>query len=557
MRTYISGPVTVALQMVAPAPAQVAARDVDHSVQPIASDPVSIDSGRLMGTKLASGVRAYLGVPYAAPPTGGRRWRAPAPIKWTGSMPANRKGAACIQVLRPHDINHYFGEEATSEDCLYLNLWSPAAATPAAKLPVIVFIYGGGFTIGSSGMANYDGEAVARAGAVFVNFNYRVGAMGFMAHPELTAEQGGHSGNYGLMDQIAALKWVRANIARFGGDPDKVLIMGQSAGASSVVAHLFSPLSKGLFRAAAMSSGCNYRQDGQTLAEAEQAGLAMQARVRAPSLTALRNVPADRILAVQSENQLGLSVSGVRIGGPIIDGFVLPAPKAEALAAGAVNRVSVIASYTSNDLSFGFEPLLAAKTVTDYRAAATKLWGDAARQFLTLFPVKTGAEVPATARRAATEAGFEGNARHCAREQVRLGQTAFIADYARVHPYVPGVKIADQNIATVGAYHTSDIPYFFGTQDAFNMFRPTRNWTPWDRELSARMMGSLIAMAATGSPDTPAMRWSGWTPKAESKIVFGDAISTVKLDPKRLDWLEANPAATAPVVRPRGANPID
>ena len=136
----------------------LAAQSPDRSVQPIVGDPVTTESGRITGTQLPSGVRAYLGIPFAAPPTGDLRWRAPEPIKWSGIMPANRKGAACIQVLRPHDINHYFGEEATSEDCLTLNLWVPAAATPAAKLPVIVFIYGGGFTIGSSGMANYDGE---------------------------------------------------------------------------------------------------------------------------------------------------------------------------------------------------------------------------------------------------------------------------------------------------------------------------------------------------------------------------------------------------------------
>jgi para-nitrobenzyl esterase len=534
-----------------------AAPAADRSIQSLDGDPVTIDSGRVAGTRLASGVRAYLGIPFAAPPTGDLRWRAPAPIAWTGIMPANRKQAACIQVLRPHDINHYFGEEATSEDCLYLNLWAPPTATPSSTLPVVVFIYGGGFTIGSSGMANYDGEAVAKAGAVFVNFNYRVGAMGFMAHPALSAEQGGHSGNYGLMDQIAALKWIRANIAKFGGDPDRVLIMGQSAGAGSVVSHIFSPLSKGLFRAAVMSSGCNYKQDGQALAEAETAGLAMQGRVKAADLAALRNIPADRILAAQSENQLGLSVSGVRIGGPIVDGHVLPLRKAEALARGAVNRVPIIASYTSNDLAFGLEPLLAAKTVADYNAAADKLWGEAAPEFLKLWPVEVDVDVRPTVRRAAAEALWETSARHCAREQTKLGQPAWIGEFARIHPYVPGVRIADQDTATVGAYHTADIPYFFGTQDAFNLFRPTRNWTPWDRELSAKMTGSLIAMAATGSPDTPAMRWAGWTPKAESKIVFGDAISAVKLDAKRLDWLAAHPASVTPVVRPRGANPID
>jgi len=529
----------------------------DVSINAIEGDPVVIESGRVAGTELESGVRAYLGIPFAAPPTGDLRWAAPQPIKWAGIMPANRKGPACIQVLRPHDINHYFGEEATSEDCLTLNLWTPAAATSASKLPVIVFIYGGGFTIGSSGMANYGGESVAKAGAVFVNFNYRVGAMGFMAHPELTTEQGGHSGNYGLMDQIAALKWVRANIAKFGGDPEKVLIMGQSAGATSAMAHIFSPLSKGLFRAAVMSSGCNYRQDGQTLVEAERAGIAMQERMNASSLAALRNVPADRILAAQSETQLGLSISGVRISGPIIDGFVLPVKKAVAVATGSINRVPIIAGYTANDIGFGFEPLLAAKTIADFKAAASALWGDAAPEFLKLYPVKTDTDVPATARRAVTEASWEGGARYCAQAQARLGMPAWIDEYTRVHPYFPGVRLADQNTATIGAYHTADIPYFLGTQDAYNMFRPTRTWTAWDRELSARMMGSLIAMAATGSPDTPTMRWNNWTPRAETKIVFGNSITSDKLDRKRLDWLAAHPAKTAPVVRPRGANPID
>ncbi len=546
----------IAALFAAVALAPVVAATPDRSIQPIAGDPVATESGRVAGTQLPSGVQAYLGIPFAAPPTGDLRWRAPEPVSWSGIMPANRKGAACIQVLRPHDINHYFGEEATSEDCLYLNVWSPASASPAAKLPVIVFIYGGGFTIGSSGMANYDGENVARAGAVFVNFNYRVGAMGFMAHPELTAEQGGHSGNYGLMDQIAALKWVRANIAKFGGDPDKVLIMGQSAGAGSVISHIFSPQSKGLFRAAVMSSGCNFRSDGQSLADAEKAGLAMQDRVKAPSLAALRNVPADRILAAQSETQLGLSVSGVRIAGPIVDGYVLPVKKADALAAGAINRVPIIASYNANDLSFGFEPLLAAKTVADYEAAAAKLWGDAAPAFLKLFPVKADADVPTTARRAATEAGLEGSARFCAQAQATLGQPAWIDEYTRVHPYVPGVHLADQNIATVGAYHTADIPYFFGTQDAYNMFRPTRNWTVWDRELSAKMMGSIIAMAATGSPDTPAMRWPAWTARPESKILFGDAVTVEKLDAKRHDWLATHPVAAQPAP-PRLSNPRD
>jgi para-nitrobenzyl esterase len=162
----------------------------------IPGDPVRTTGGMVAGTRLASGVHAYLGVPFAQPPVGNLRWQPPQPLRWDGIWNADRKGPECIQVLRQHDINHYFGEEATAEDCLFLNVWTPANAKAGTKLPVIVFIYGGGSTIGSSGMAHYDGENVARHGAVYVNFNYRAGMLWLMAHPELTREQGGHSGNY-------------------------------------------------------------------------------------------------------------------------------------------------------------------------------------------------------------------------------------------------------------------------------------------------------------------------------------------------------------------------
>ncbi|MDE3167098.1 MAG: carboxylesterase family protein, partial [Acidobacteriota bacterium] len=172
---------------------------------PVPGDPVRIGSGLVSGMTLASGVKAYLGIPFAAPPTGALRWREPQPVTpWKGVYHADRKMPECIQVLRPHNINHYFGEEASGENCLYLNLWAPAAAKESAGLPVIVFIYGGGSTIGSSGMALYAGETVAQRGAVFVNFNYRLGALGFLAHPELTAESPHHqSGNYAYLDQVA------------------------------------------------------------------------------------------------------------------------------------------------------------------------------------------------------------------------------------------------------------------------------------------------------------------------------------------------------------------
>src|SRR5687768_5098611 len=224
----------------------------------IRNDPVAVESGSLAGTELASGVRAYLGVPFAAPPVRELRWRPPQPMpSWQGIYHADRTAPECIQTLRAHDINHYFGEEATSEDCLYLNIWAPPQAAGASSMPVVVWIYGGGFTIGSASMANYSGEQLAAKGVVYVAIAYRVGALGFLAHADLSAESPQRvSGNYGFLDQIAALQWIQRNIARFGGDPGSVTIMGQSAGSASVSVLQASPLSRGLFhRAVGMSGG--------------------------------------------------------------------------------------------------------------------------------------------------------------------------------------------------------------------------------------------------------------------------------------------------------------
>jgi len=528
----------------------------DKSMQPIASDPVATTSGRVAGTALASGVKAYLGVPFAQAPVGDLRWAPPKPSQWSGTFNADRKGAACIQVLRPHDINHYFGEEATGEDCLTLNMWAPAAAKAGDKLPVVVFIYGGGFTIGSSGMANYDGEQMAKAGAVFVNFNYRVGALGFLAHPELTKEQGGASGNYGLMDQTLALQWVHDNIAKFGGDPAKVVIMGQSAGAGSVASQVLAPAARGLFRAAVMSSGCNLRGAKPTLADAQKIGLAMQEKLGTKSLAEMRQIPADRILAAQSETQLGLSVSGVRINGPIVDGRVLPKQATDAVASGDFAKVPMIASFNEDDMAFGFEPLTSAKTVADYQAGAAKLFGADAPAFLKLYPVKTDADIRATARRAAQDANLAASARACAVDTASQGVPVFIDEYARRHPYIPGVKLADQDTATVGAYHTADIPYWFATQDAYNSIRPTRVWTEWDRTLSDRMKGALLALANTGSPDTPAMPWKAWSAKNDTLLWLGDKVEAVKINATGQAWIAAHKPAAANQM-PRLSRPRD
>ncbi len=527
--------------------AAVAGPSVAQVVTPIA--PIQTGSGAVAGKVLDSGVKAWLGIPFAEPPVQDLRWKPPQPIHWQGVWNADRKMPECIQVLRPHNINHYFGEEPTSENCLYMNIWAPGNSNANSKLPVIVFIYGGGSTIGSAGIDLYGGETMAKRGAVFVNFNYRLGILGFMAHPELTKEQGGHSGDYAYLDQNAALRWIHENIAKFGGDPDKVVIMGQSAGAGSVIQQTFSPLSKGLFRGAVMSSGCNWGTSRDIpLAEAEKTGLDIQKRLGASDLADMRNVPADKILALQNERQVGANVTnGVRVGG-VIDGYFMPKTQTEILKDHQFNDVPIIASFNHDEAA---SPLSRAKTVAEYREIAAKMYGKDVDAFLKLYPVGNASDIRAVAGAVARESGLEKNARQCAMLQTQYDKSkAYIDTYSRKHPYAPGVKIADQDPATIGAYHTADIPYWFGTQDAFNELRVTRNWTPWDRELSRRMSAMLIAFANTGDPSTARDRWPAWSPSREVKLEFNDDIRVVPLNVKGIEWLAAHRAQHVEMVPP-------
>jgi len=512
---------------------------------PVPGDPVRIDSGRVAGKVLPSGVRAYLGIPFAAPPVGQNRWREPQPIQaWKGVYNADRKMPECIQVLRAHDINHYFGEEATSEDCLYLNVWAPPSARAGANLPVIVFIYGGGNTIGSSGMPLYSGDTVAKRGAVFVNFNYRVGAFGFMAHPGLTAESPHHqSGNYAHLDQVAALQWIHRNIAQFGGDPSKVIISGQSAGAGAVSVLQASPLTKGLYRGAVAMSGGTWSTGGEipNLDTAQATGLKIQQALGKASIAEMRNVTADRILALQSESQVGASGGSIRVGGAIADGYFLPTTPGKIFAAHQQVDVPLIVGFTHDESS---NDLRTAKSVAEYKAAATKLYGKDADEFLKLYPVAGDAEIAEVGGTAAREGMVGRTMRNWAVAQSKSGSApVWIFMFSRVHPYIPGVVIADQNTATIGAYHNADVPYWFGTMEALNLIRPTRKYTDYDRSLSEKMTAALIAFANMGSPNTAAVPWPEWKPGKEVLVEYGNTIRSQPMQTARLDFMAAHPIA--------------
>jgi para-nitrobenzyl esterase len=256
-------------------------------------------------------------------------------------------------------------------------------------------------------------------------------------------------------------------------------------------------------------------------------------------LEELRYVPADRIIDIQQESQLGASVQGYRATG-VIDGYFMPASQMEILEAGGNSDVPIIAHYNSHESN---SPLTRATTVAEYENYARQMYGAAADEFLALFPVASDADVWAQSRAAATAGRLEANARNCGVLQSQYNQSpTFVSEFGRKHPYVPGVQIADQNIETIGAYHTGDIPYWFGTQDAFNMFRPTRDWTQYDRDMSAAMTAALMALAETGNPSTAEYPWPAWSPAVEVKMLWADDIGVQPLNVQAIEFLASHQA---------------
>jgi para-nitrobenzyl esterase len=492
------------------------------------SAPVHVAQGDVTGTTLDGGVRAWLGIPFAAPPVGDRRWKPPQPpVAWRGAYDATRFAPSCMQPLRDHGIAYYVGDDPVAEDCLYLNVWAPAAAT--AKLPVIVFIHGGSFVAGSARKPLYVGDRLAAKGAIVVGINYRLGALGYMAHPALTAESPDHaSGNYGLLDQIAALRWVHDNIAAFGGDPARVSIMGQSAGAISLALLQTAPAAQGLFQRIAALSGSPYGSAATdrtpTLADAEAQGVAFQTKLGAADLAALRRMPADRIVAAQAPLSL-----------PIVDGLALREGPAASYAAHRFADVPILMG-TVRDEALG--PLAVARTLADYRALATRSFGDHADAVLALYPAADDAAVPAAARALAHDTGFSTMMRSWARMQAANGVAPVHAYwFDRRHPYTPGVAFSDLDPATTGVNHTDDVAYWLGTFDSMNAVRRTRDWTAADRALSDRMQRALIAFATTGDPGTD---WPRYDSRSERMLAFGDTVRVLTWpDRERMNRLAA------------------
>ena len=500
----------------------------------VTGDPVRVDGGEVSGSWRENAyVRAYLGIPYAAPPLGDLRWKPPQPpLAWAGVKTAVAVGPQCVQRPTPRESLGYevYGSPPQSEDCLTLNVWAPPAK-PGARRPVMVWIYGGSFDHGSSGYPVYDGARLARRGVVVVSFNYRVGVLGFMAHPELTAEGGGASGNYGFRDQLAALEWVKRNVAGFGGDPANVTIFGQSAGAGSVYALMASPLSRGLFqRAIAESLGLF---DLPSLALAEANGKKIEAALGATSLAALRDLPAE------SFNARGLAAQ------PIVDGRFLAAPLTESFARGSEAPVPLLTGWNSDEGSK--YPVFA--TPAAFAAVLHGVFGPNADRASALFPAATEAAASAQSLDLTRDVGFAARIYQAARLHAANAQPVYLYHFERRSPFRAGQHFSEiEPAARFGAYHAAELPYVFGTLDALD-----RDFQPVDRELSGLLQTYWVNFATWGDPNGPrksrgagvAPQWPRYRGGGAGVLHVGD---TVRVGPvpdfERLQFINSVPVRT-------------
>ena len=444
----------------------------------------AVQQGRVSGTKKGA-VTAFLGVPFAAPPTGERRWTPPAAAApWNGVRKADVLPSSCQQGVTPNGFgpwtHEYVVTNAVSEDCLYLNVWTPAKRA-GEKLPVMVWIHGGGFTGGSASVPIYDGSKLAEQGVVVIAINYRLGLYGFMAHPELTAESPAHaSGNYGLLDQIAALRWIRDNVAAFGGDPARVTIAGQSAGAMSVHHLIASPLAKGLFAQAIAQSGSGTGVTAGDRAGGETAGLALMQAAGVSSVAEMRELtPAQLDAAVA---KLGPGGGGFA---PVIDGLVLP----DAQFAGAnTNDTPILTGMTADEMT-GLNPNFGKVTPASFRQGIDASYGSSAARIAQLYPAASDAEANAAASALARDRGLASMAMWAQQRQAGSGNPVYA--YLWTHPE-PG-----PDAARYRAFHSSEIPYVFDTLDA----SPERPFGELDRKLAAQMGAYWVNFVKTGNPN--------------------------------------------------------
>ena len=482
-------------------------------------DPVRIADGSVSGTLGRSPeVRVYKAIPYAAPPVGSLRWKAPkSAAPWEGVRKADAFSPACMQAPYPASSIYHSEPEPVSEDCLYLNVWT-AAKSSKERRPVMVWIHGGALTRGSGSVGLYDGESLAKKDVIVVTINYRLGVFGFLAHPELTKESGHNaSGNYGLLDQIAALEWVQKNAGTFGGDTKRVTIFGESAGSWSVNYLMASPLANGLFQRAIGESGAVF-ESVKTLAEAEKSGVKFAKSMGADSIAALRAKPAEEIL----------KASGFASFPPNVDGWMLPQDVYTIFAAGKQNDVPILIGSNADE----------AKSLTMWPSSGTTKtfigqikarFGSESDALLKLYPANTDEEAKASFYQSFTDYIFTWEMRTWARMENKTGKNrAYLYYFTRVPPGPGSDKL--------GAFHGSEIPYAFDNVGV-------STWRPYeymDYKLADLMSSYWVNFAATGDPNGQGLpEWPVYQTVSNLALELGDHIRPMTAPHKdQLDFLD-------------------
>jgi para-nitrobenzyl esterase len=481
--------------------------------RPAAPEVVRVDGGQLSGTA-AGGVRIFKGIPFAAPPVGDLRWKPPQPVvPWSGVRAADAFSPDCWQV--PYPAGSAYGSEPRpmSEDCLFLNVWTTARA--GEKRPVMVWIHGGAWTRGAASINAYDGAALARKGVVLVSANYRLGALGFLAHPELTAESPQHaSGNYAILDHVAALQWVRRNIAAFGGDPSNVTIFGESAGSWSVNTLQATALARGLFHRAIGESGSVLGRNA-TLADAEKAGSALGKALGAESLAALRAVPAEK-LAAQQTFRTDITV----------DGWVLTDQVRSIFAKRKHNDVPVLIGSNADELTTLSNPAFFPQTLDGFGKLRDAQFPGMAAELDAAYPVRNDSAIAGVLLAIGRDQAFTLGMRTWARVVNAGGRKAFLYQFTHVPPG-PNPRW--------GAYHAAEILYVFNSVGG----------RPWAQDLDRRLADQLSAywvnFATRGDPNGNGLpAWPAYDADTEAYMELGDTVqSRNHLLKAQLDFLEA------------------
>lgn len=471
---------------------------------------VQLPDGRLEGIR-KDGVTAYFGIPYAQAPVGNLRWKEPQPVKrWKGVLVANHFGHRAPQRNSYKDM--IFRSDSSSEDCLYLNVWTPAKSGNE-KLPVLVYFHGGGLSSGDGSEERYDGASMAMKGIVSVTVNYRLGIFGFFAHPLLTKESSHHaSGNYGFLDQLAALRWIKANIAFFGGDPIKVTIAGQSAGSISVSAHMASPLSKGLFRSAIGQSGSILGSLVPiSLAKAESNGARFAEAIGCKTLADLRKMSAGQLATLSIKEE-------VPYFDPVIDGYFFPQSPVKIYATGLQVDVPLLAGWTSAEVTYQYLLRNDSATITDYKSKLRQLYNGKADEVLQFYPAATKEEMVRSATDLASDRFIAyGTWKWIDLHGKTSGSTVYRYLFAKSLPS-GNDTIYKATSVLLGAPHSSDIEYALGNLSKSKL----HYWTAADDSVSQLMQSYFVNFIKNGNPNgTNLPNWPGLQSSIPKVMVFG------------------------------------